>query len=491
MNVDWISRLPAPARAIGYFTLQRLIGSRVATAWRDFRRWTRYSRSELNDAVESRLGHTLQNALLHSSHYRELGLARRTGESAVEFLRRFPILTREDLRDQFTRIVADSLQAEITGPESRSRRRYDWLVVKTGGTTGTPTAVIHDGWFRDCGRATRLFSQQLCGFPLGTRYFRLWGSEQDLMQSAEKLDRRILRNLLGEVPMNAFRARESELRAHLATFESRPDIRHLMTYVDAAASLALFIEDHRLPAPRLDTIMACAGTVTAEWRELLTRVFRADVFDKYGSRECADIACECPAHTGLHVYSPNVHVEVVNDEGNPVSAGETGRILVTLLNNHSFPMIRYAIGDLAVAADNSTPCPCGLPFPRLDSIQGREDDMLTTESGTRMTSGLIRHLVGVSLNRGLIREWQLEQTRQGHFVFRHVPLRTPGLDENLAGLQAVLLRALGEGCRLDFQQVPEIPPAATGKTRWIINRINQGGTQNPASARTPRAPVDA
>src|SRR6185295_17910998 len=130
--------------------------------------------------------------------------------------------------EQFVELVIDPLRAEITSPSSVSSKRYDWLVVKTGGTTGVPTTVVHDATYRDCGRATRLFSQQLCGFPLGTRYFRLWGSEADLLAQQERLDRRVLRNLLGEIPMNAFRAREAELTQHYNTLQSHPEVRHLM-----------------------------------------------------------------------------------------------------------------------------------------------------------------------------------------------------------------------------------------------------------------------
>src|SRR6185295_14177342 len=113
--------------------------------------------------------------------------------------------------EQFVELVIDPLRAEITSPSSVSSKRYDWLVVKTGGTTGVPTSVVHDARYRDCGRATRLFSQRLCGFPLGTRYFRLWGSEADLLEQQDKFERRLLSSLLGEMPMNAFRAKETEL----------------------------------------------------------------------------------------------------------------------------------------------------------------------------------------------------------------------------------------------------------------------------------------
>ena len=477
MNVDWISVLPGPVRSALYFALQRLIGSRVRAAWLDLRAWSLLAPQELERAIDRRLGETLTRAGTSSEYYRDLKLTRQSGESAGDFLARHPVLTREVLRDNFARLVTDRQRGAITGPESHAGRGYDWLVVKTGGTTGVPTSVIHDAWFRDYGRATRLFTQALCGFPLGVRYFRLWGSEQDLLQSAERFDRQLLRNLHGEIPLNAFRAKEAELRHHLETMHRHPRVRHLMAYVDAAASLAEFIEEHQLPPPRFNTIMACAGTVTPEWRALLERVYHAEVFDKYGSRECAEIASECCAHEGLHVISPNVFVEIVDDDGQPCAPGQPGHVLVTLLNNHTFPMIRYAIGDLAVWEEGVIPCTCGLSFPRLRSIQGRADDMLTTESNTLLSSVFVRHFVGVSLNRQLILEWQLEQCAALDFVFRYVAKNQQGLPENLAALESALKTALGRSSIVHFEAVAEIPPSPTGKVRWIINRTRRRENQ--------------
>lgn len=469
MSVDSLFHLPAPGRRFLYFALQRAIGSKVHERWREWQRWEKLSPQHLEQAIDQRLWLLLSTATRHSGYYRELGLVRRDGESVGAFLGRFPILTRETVRSRFRNLVVDALRSEITSPESSPDSKYGWVVVKTGGTTGVPTSVVHDAEFRDWGRASRLFSQRLCGFPLGERYFRLWGSERDLLQQEERLEWRILRNLLGEIPLNAFRAKASDLRQHVRTMESHPEIQHLMAYVDAGISLATFVEDQKLTAPRLKTIMACAGTVTSEWRTILQRVFQAEVFDKYGSRDCADIACECRAHSGLHVYSPNVYVEVVDEAGSPCPPKRPGRLLVTLLNNLSFPMIRYQIGDMATWEEPGV-CSCGLAFPRLRELHGREDDMLTTEDGTRLSSVFIRHCVGVSLNRQLIREWQFEQSERNRFVFRYIPLRNDGLDANLRDLKSSFQAALGRSAAIEMEAVVEIPPSSTGKTLWILNR---------------------
>jgi len=473
MSVQWLWHLPAAARRGLYFGLQGAIGSRVVDAWKEMQQWETLAPAELAGQVDARLSEVLAGATRDSHYYRGLGLVRQPGESASEFLARFPVLSRELVRQEFHPLVCDARKNEITSPASVARKRYDWLVVKTGGTTGVPTTVVHDSRARDWGRATRLLSARWCGHPLGHRYFRLWGSEPDLLQTETSLQMRLLQSLLGYIPLNAFRAKETELRQHYETILRHPEIDSMMAYVDAAVSLATFIEDHKLPPPRLRTIMACAGTVTPEWRDILERVFQAEVFDKYGSRECCDIACECSHHQGLHVYSPNVFVEVVDEHGAACPPGRTGRILVTLLNNPTFPMIRYQIGDLGQWAEPG-PCPCGVAWPRLLSLQGRADDMLTTEDGTLLSSVFVRHFVGVSLNRQLIREWQLEQVGPRQFVFRYIPAQNDGLPENLARLRESFRLAFGKTAEIREQEVREIPVSATGKVRWIVNGWKAG-----------------
>ena len=475
MNVDWLSHLPSPLRRGLYFGLQRAIGSRISSVWREFQSWEHLSPPALNVRVEERLTETLSAALARNSYYRELGLVRKPGETAAEFLTRFPTLTREKIREHFTELVADDLRGEIASPASVARRRYDWLVVKTGGTTGHPTTVVHDARARDWGRATRLFAARQCGQPLGTRYFRLWGSETDLLEARMNLPQRAQQALLGYIPMNAFRARAADLARHYDTMRRHPEIDRMEAYVDAAVSLAFYIQERKLPPPRLHGIIACAGTVTPEWRRVLEETFGAEVFDKYGSRECCDMACECREHQGLHIFSPNVFLEVVDASGSACPPGETGRLLVTLLNNPSFPMIRYDIGDLAQRAE-AGPCACGLAWPRLHSLQGRPDDMLITEDGTLLTSVMVRHFVGVSLNWHNIREWQLEQVERRRCVFRYLPVTQEGLEENLAKIQDCFHLTLGKGIAIECQRVSEIPRSAHGKQRWIINST----TKKPA-----------
>jgi len=111
-----------------------------------------------------------------------------------------------------------------------------------------------------------------------------------------------------------------------------------------------------------------------------------------------------------------------------------------------------------------------MAFPRLARIDGRTDDMLTTEAGTRVSSVFVRYFVGVSLNHQLIREWQFEQTAPGRFVFRYIPMAEVGLAENLEAIAASFRAVLGASADIRCERVAEIPSSASGKVRWIINR---------------------
>ena len=84
MNVEWVSRLPAPVRATAYFAAQRLIGSRIRGAERDVQAWTQFAPAELGRAVEERLSVLLSSALKQSAYYRRLGLRKPPSVSAVE-----------------------------------------------------------------------------------------------------------------------------------------------------------------------------------------------------------------------------------------------------------------------------------------------------------------------------------------------------------------------------------------------------------------------
>jgi len=170
------------------------------------------------------------------------------------------------------------------------------------------------------------------------------GSVADLT-GQETLRARLGMWMRNEVWLNSFRMTPDLMRSYVELINRyRPD--HIIGYVESVMELARFIERNELAVHSPKTVATAAGSLEPHVRELIQGVFRAEVFDQYGSREVSGMATECERHEGMHVPLQSVLVEVLRRDGTPAEPGETGRIVVTSLVNYAMPLIRYEIGDL-------------------------------------------------------------------------------------------------------------------------------------------------
>src|SRR5204862_1000171 len=78
----------------------------------------------------------------------------------------------------------------------------------------------------------------------------------------------------------------------------------------------------------------------------------------------------------------DIIVEIVDPNGNPLPAGQSGEIVVTHLATKDFPFIRYRTGDIGVLGKEMCRCRRGLPV--LKEIQGRSTDFVVAQNGTIM-----------------------------------------------------------------------------------------------------------
>lgn len=447
-------------KSLAYMQGQKVLGSRVGESLKEFYDVERYSASRLLELQEKRIAEELQRAAANVPYYRER-------VSKVQGLESFPVLRKSDIRDNFLDLMDLRTRQEYEGKQSRAR--YSWLSVQTGGSTGVPTTVLHGPTYRDRGRAGRLFSRHLCGFPLGTAYFRLWGSMKEINESNETFLHRAQSYLTDEIVLNAFRMEDDQVRRYIELINNS-NVEHMMAYVDAAVHMARFIEKTNTQVKPLKSIMACAGTVTPDVEATLKRVFRCNVHNQYGSRDCSGIACSCE-QGGIHTYSNVLAVEVVGDDDRPVPIGQTGRILVTLFGNFEFPLIRYEIGD--VGALSSETCSCGRPFPLLKSIEGRSVEFLVSTEGGYVSPVYIRHLIGVVHNPGVIRRFQLVQKTETEFELK-LEIES-GVTETVKQNALSLVRrdlktVLGQRSELIIVEMDEIPLSASGKFLYTINQ---------------------
>lgn len=106
----------------------------------------------------------------------------------------------------------------------------------------------------------------------------------------------------------------------------------------------------------------------------LEAAWGAKVFSTYGVTELANSLCECEAGQGGHLHEDQLHLEILDDAGQPVADGEVGEVVATTFGVEAMPVIRYRTGDCAALF--RAPCACGRTTPRLGPILGRRNQKL-------------------------------------------------------------------------------------------------------------------
>ena len=120
--------------------------------------------------------------------------------------------------------------------------------------------------------------------------------------------------------------------------------------------------------------------------QFLESAWNAKVYSTYGVTELAGSLCECEAGLGGHLNEELLHVEILDDAGQPVADGTVGEVVATTFGVEAMPLLRYRTGDCAALFRE--PCRCGRTSPRLGPIVGRKDQKLKVKGTTLFPSAL-------------------------------------------------------------------------------------------------------
>ncbi len=434
---------------------------KIMEHFKQLKEWQWLSEREVTALQQKRLTNLLLHAGQHVPYYRKLlGDAGVVRHSRVDFSRfnRIEMLDKDRIRANFQELKSDDLE------------RRKWYVNTSGGSTGVPVGFIQDQDYSHWSLAVKFLDDRWTGRDMCDKQVLLWGSERDLLVGKMTWKTNIARWVRNEKHLNSFRMSEEKMRKYVETINQfKPE--QILAYVESIHQLALFVERCQLDVYRPKAIMTSAGTLFASMRTKIERVFGAPVFNRYGSREVGDIACECEKHEGLHVSSPTHLVEIVRDNGEPVAPGETGEIVVTLLTNYAMPIIRYRIGDMGSWAKG--PCSCGRSYPLIKELTGRVTDTFVTGTGTQVHGEYFTHLFYF---QSWVKKFQVIQEQHDQVRVLLVPSDPNSLHKNqyessLSDIRSKIQLVMGEECRVYFEMREEIMTSPSGKYRYTISNV--------------------
>jgi phenylacetate-CoA ligase len=232
-------------------------------------------------------------------------------------------------------------------------------------------------------------------------------------------------------------------------------------------SQALAIEAERTgQRVRIDTILTRGAAVTAEAVELFGDVFGARAVGLYSSKEAHKMAHPCPDGECYHVNAELVLLEIVDPEtGAPTPPGKTGKVLVTPFFNLAQPLVRYDIGDLAIAGET---CTCGRTLPVLCSIVGREVHMFIID-GVRIVPS-IPNSETAKLNAAM---WQMAQVGPNEVEIRRVPRPGAG-PADVDAITALVRQDLHSDMQVTFRDIERFELPASGKLVQYVREWSPG-----------------
>ncbi len=188
----------------------------------------------------------------------------------------------------------------------------------------------------------------------------------------------------------------------------------------------------------------------------------ARVFDHHGMTEIGPVTYECPACPGtLHIIESSYFAEVIDVEGVPVAAGETGELVLTNLKRDGMPLLRYRTGDLVKAAKER--CVCGRYEMSLEGgILGRVDDMVIVR-GVNIFPGAVEQVVR---NFDEVIEYCVEVDTRG--ALPELRLQIEALSPLVAVSLEEALRA-AFALRIPVERVPDntLPRFEMKAKRWV------------------------
>jgi len=393
----------------------------------------------------------LEHAYLHVPYYKtvfkQLGATPKDIRNAKDF-RVFPILTKDIIRTNFEKLIANNMLKNDLIPNS------------TGGSTGEPLHYYQDTNYENWADAARIRGwYHLANCEIGDTCAVLWGAMREVKENFTLFERIKEYLTSGEVWLNAFNLSENRKIEFLRLCHIfRPKL--LRGYFTAIKDFALFLDKERLPFPAIKGVILGAETVDQTSQTFIEKVFKAPSFNTYGGRELSLIAMECSHKNGLHEVSENNYVEF--EDIDLFGHESAGNLIITNLNNYAMPFIRYRIGDIGIPG-NEDSCECGRGLPLIKKIIGRTTEVFLFNDGTKIAGEMFIHL----MKDFPLTEYQFVQTSDACVVLRYK--RSEKVNNQIFNnIRQTYKKYLPEGVSLEFKDVDCFEKTPTGKFKFVL-----------------------
>jgi phenylacetate-CoA ligase len=412
----------------------------------------KFNRQQLDEYADDVLINMLRKAIEHVPYYRQLHQA---GQ--------FPIEKVKGVADISALPLLEKTAIRLN-PEQFVNETYplkDLSVITTTGSTGTPLRIY-------CNANVR---QQ--NYAFHDRFLTMSGVDKNGMRAT--IGGRIIIPSANRKPpfwrysyfqknvlFSSYHLNATNIEQYIEKLRLiKPD--HIDSYPSSIYSIASYAQRHEISLKGITKAIVTSGeTLFDDQKATIQEQFGACVFDQYGSAEMNVLVNSC-AQGQYHLHSDFGVLEILNSNGENAKSGEEGDVVCTGFINDVMPLIRYRIGDRAVAGDKN--CSCGSALPTIARILGRDDDVIITPEGDRV-GRLSPVLKGFP-----VKEAQYVQETIAEIKVLLV-VDTAYNSDDEAKLVKELRMRVGNKINIVFDYVDRIERGKGGKLKSIVSKLN-------------------
>lgn len=409
---------------------------------------TQLSSDEIEKIQSKKLAKLLSFCVENSDYYKQLNIEfnfENSLENSLENLKKFPILTKLILKEN-TNLI-------LTQPKKQ--------LLKNGssGSTGEQTFVYWSKKEQTINRATQLLWWKWSGYQIGDRLIQT-GITPNRTGLKKYKDYFFRTNYV-----QAFSHNKLEISNFLKSLD--PNKEYILAgYASSLYVISKIALENNIKL-KINSAISWGDKLFDHYRISIKKAFGSNTFETYGSAEGLMIGAQKDLNY-LYLMSPNVVVEILDDNGNEVNDGELGNVVITNLNGYAMPLIRYKVGDLAIKLPKEKyPKNRALNLPIFEKIIGRDTDIIKTPQGNYM---VVHSFTGIFEHISEIKQFCVVQNNIHGIEINYI--KAEGFsDAVLDKITFEIRKYITEPFQIKYNEVLEIKATASGKPQLIVSNL--------------------
>lgn len=355
-----------------------MLGSGFHTFFRELTRTQWYKPERLKRFQESRLRALIRHAYHKVPYYHRIFRERNIRYDdvrTIKDLEKIPILTKDDVRNHFSELVAVNA------------REYRYGIGRTSGSTGKPLTFYLDQQNREIEYATQWRQRRWANIHFNSKIatFRPFRGNLGWINFQSGKPRWKFNAFSKQLEFNVFGIDKTTLKMYVNRLTKFcPGL--IEGFPSTIELLAKYILEHNIKGVSPAAVQTSSEKLSDHQRAVIKEAFDCRVYDWYGQSEYVVSAGECP-EGNYHIVESGI-MEFIKD-GEQISEGEIGEIIGTGLYNYSMPFIRYRTTDLGRYSEEK--CSCGRGLPIIRSLEGRVSDLIIAPDGKLISGASFEH----------------------------------------------------------------------------------------------------